>query len=550
MDIFQKLEKVLRKTFQEKNNKFFFVQLIFFLNILHAQIDQRFDLYDWEIMGQNKSINSMSEGYQYIYFATDANGILRYNKFSRKFEASLFLGQGIKSKKIEHVYFDNNTGILWIIGNSGLEFSNNKEGNWNTIQLSKLSINSLNNIKDLGSSKNFIWIKTSSRFIKLDLISGSFLGFFTYPDEENINWGDISFKNRFISKDFSFQDYFIEGGWLLGNDSAADNNGIFHDYNSFLMTENGFGWIGLSNGQLLYVDDFSKTITPKTVGIAVSVPLTVSVENDLWLGGINNTKVSGISSIDNSFSEINNFFETNYSGFFNADFYSSETINNEVWFGSDGKVVVYNKRNDFFRTLGYEKGIPSQRIEFIEHLDGKIYIASKNDLIVLDVKSKKIINSQISNLIKRNNLSINYLDVINDKLYLSLNGRVYVFDKEENINVEKFKFLVNDNFRVNGIYGNENSLFFSSEKGILSNIDNKFVPSSLYFNNRVNDIILINDNLYIGTSGGLAIYDLVEEQLNNFYDFSFIRNIFELEQVDEFLVLLTSTGLVKLRLSL
>ena len=152
--------------------------------------------------------------------------------------------------------------------------------------------------------------------------------------------------------------------------------------------------------------------------------------------------------------------------------------------------------------------------------------------------------------LKSNNLSVNYLDVINDKIYLSLNGRVYVFDKEENINVEKFEFLVNDNFRVNGIYGNENSLFFSSEKGILSNGDNKFVPSSLYFNNRVNDIILINDNLYIGTSGGLAIYDLVEEQLNNFYDFSFIRNIFELEQVDEFLVLLTSTGLIKLRLSL
>ena len=93
-------------------------------------------------------------------------------------------------------------------------------------------------------------------------------------------------------------------------------------------------------------------------------------------------------------------------------------------------------------------------------------------------------------------------------------------------------------------------MFFSSEKGILSNGDDKFIPSSSYFNNRVNDVMLISDNLYIGTSGGLAIYDLVEEQLNNFYDFSFIRNIFELEQVDEFLVLLTSTGLIKLRLSL
>ena len=54
----------------------------------------------------------------------------------------------------------------------------------------------------------------------------------------------------------------------------------------------------------------------------------------------------------------------------------------------------------------------------------------------------------------------------------------------------------------------------------------------------------------IGTSGGLAVYDIKEQQLNNFYDFSFIRNIFKVEQVDEFLVLLTSTGLIKLRLSL
>ncbi len=550
MDMFQKLEKVLKRIHHTKINKLFFIQFIFFFDTLYAQIDQRFNLFDWEIIRQNESINSISEGYQYIFFATDANGILRFNKFSRNFESNLFLGQGIKSNKIKHVYVDKNTGMLWIIGNRGLEFSNTREGNWNTIELNKLSINSLRNIEDLGSSKNFLWIKTSSTFIKLDHVSGSFLGVFTYPDEENIDWGDIGFKNRFIFKDFSFEDYFIEGGWLLGNDSAADNNGIFHDYNSLLITENGFGWIGLSNGQLLYIDDFSKTISPKIVGIAVSVPLTVSIEDNLWLGGINNAHTSGISSISNSFNEINNFLETNYSGFFSADFYSSEIINNEVWFGSDGKVVVYDKRSDFFRTLGYEKSIPSQRIEFIEYLDGKVYIASKSDLIVLDTKSKKVINSQISNLIKRNNLSINYLDVIDDKLYLSLDGRVYISDKKENINVEKFEFLFNDNFRVSGIYGNEKFLFFCSEKGILSIKDNKFIPSSLYFNNKVNDILLINNSLYIGTSGGLAIYDLGEEQLNNFYDFSFIRNIFKLEQVDEFLVLLTSTGLIKLRLSL
>tara|TARA_B100000902_G_scaffold248877_1_gene235543 strand:- start:2258 stop:3904 length:1647 start_codon:yes stop_codon:yes gene_type:complete len=548
--MFQKLEKALRKTYQIRKNKIFIIQFIFSLNVLNAQIDQRFDLYDWEIIRQNESINSISEGYKYIYFATNANGLLRYNKFSRKFDPNLFLGQGIKSNKIKHVYVDKNTGILWIIGNKGLEFSNSREGNWNTSQFDDLSINFLKDIYDLGSSKNFLWIKTSSRYIKLDNIGGSFLGFFTYPDEEDIDWGDINLKNRYSLSDLSFDNYFVEEGWLLGNNSASDKNGVFHSYNAFLKTDNGFSFIGLSNGQLLFIDDFSKTISPKTVGIIVSVPLTVSIEDKLWLGGINNTLTSGISSIDNNFREINNLLDSNYSGFFEADFYSSEIIDNEVWFGSDGKVVIYDKIDNFFRTLGYEKRIPDKRIEFIKYIDDKVYIASINDLIVLDKKSKKIINSQISNLIKNNNLSIDYLDVIDSKLYLSIEGRVYVFDKEESVNIEKFEFLLNDNFRVDGIYGDDDFLFFSSERGVISTRDNQFIPSTIYFNHKVNDVLLINQNLFIGTSGGLAIYNLEEKQLNNFYDYSFIRNIFKMELVNEFLVLLTSAGLIKLRLSL
>ena len=548
MDMFQKLEKVLRKIHLKRKNKLFFIQLFFFLGVIHAQIDQRFDLFDWEIVGQNESINSISEGYQYIFFATDANGILRFNKFSRKFESNLYLGQGIKSKIIKHVYFDKNTGILWLAGNKGLEFSNSGQGNWNNINFKRLSINSLRNIDDIGSSKSYLWIKTMSYYIKIDHISGAFLGVFTYPDERNIDWGDINFNNLYSSRDFSFEDYFVDEAWLLGNDSAADNNGIFHKYNSYLKTENGYSWIGLSNGQLLFIDDFSKTISPQTFGVRVSVPLTISINDKIWIGGINN-QFSAISSIENRFDKIENFVETNYSGFSNSDFFSSEIVNDEVWFGSNGKVVVYNIRSDFFRTLGYEKGIPAQKIEFIEFIDQRVYIASSNDLIVLDSKSKKIINSPLEDLVKKNNLFIDYLDNIDGKLHISLNGRVYLLDSQENINTDKYEFLFNESFRVDGIFGDNEHLFFSSELGIFNNEDNRLIPSSVYFNFVVNDVLLIENILYIGTSGGLAIYDIEEEQLNNFYDFSFLRNIFKMEQVDEFLVLLTSTGLIKLRLS-
>ena len=115
MDMFQKLEKVLKRIHRTRKNNLFLIQFIFFFDVLSAQIDQRFDLYDWEIIRQNESVNSISEGYQYIFFATDANGILRFNKFSRNFESNLFLGQGIKSNKINIINggrYDNLIGDL------------------------------------------------------------------------------------------------------------------------------------------------------------------------------------------------------------------------------------------------------------------------------------------------------------------------------------------------------------------------------------------------------------------------------------------------------
>ena len=125
-----------------------------------------------------------------------------------------------------------------------------------------------------------------------------------------------------------------------------------------------------------------------------------------------------------------------------------------------------------------------------------------------------------------------------------------MLDSQENINIEKFEFLFNEGYRIDEIYGDGESLFFSSNVGIYSNQESRLIPSSIYFNYMVNDALQIDNNLYIGTSGGLAIYDIKEKQLNNFYDFPFIRNIFKVEQVDEFLVLLTNAGLIKLRLSL
>jgi hypothetical protein len=545
--MFQKLEKDLKEIQYAKINKFFFLSL-FLINILHAQADQRFDIFDWEIIGNNGSINSISEGYQYIFFATNGNGILRFNKFSRKFDQSLYLGQGIKSKKIKHVYFDKYTGILWSAGDKSLEFSSSREGNWNQVNYDRLSIKSYNDIQDLGSSSNYLWVRTLSSYLKLDHVSGTFLGLFPYPDEQ-VFWGDFNYRNNLTVKDFAFEDFFVENGWLLTNQGASDQNGTFSKYVSFLETESEFSWIGLSNGYILALDNFSKTVSPISKGTEFTIPFTMSFNDKLWVAGIGNSNYNALYVINKDFNEERNFKNSNYSNFSYSDIYSSKAFSEEVWLGSEGSVIIYNQRKDFFRTLGYDKGIPVERVEFIESLDNKVYIGSRNDLIVIDKSSKKIIDSQISDLIKKNNLFIDDLKVIGNIIFLISSGKVYQFNSNEQININQYSNFSLDQFKPYAVYGNNNSKYFVSERGIVNNINEKVIPSSLYFNYRVSDIVLADNYMYIGTTGGLAIYDIKENQLHNFFDFTFLKNIFDMEQINEFLVLLTSSGLVKLKTS-
>jgi hypothetical protein len=542
--MFQKLEKDLKEIQYAKINKFFSLSL-FLINILHAQVDQRFGIFDWEIIGNNGSINSISEGYQYIFFATNGNGILRFNKFSRKFDQSLYLGQGIKSKKIKHVYFDKFTGILWSVGDKSLEFTSSREGNWNNVNYSKLSLNSYNDIIDIGSSLNFIWIKTSSSYIKLDHINGSFLGIFLFPDEKKIFWGDSNFKYDIFFKEIDFANYFVEKGWLLSQNFAIDSNGISAKYISLLKTENGHSWIGLTNGYIMLVDNFSKTINPINFGFDTAIPLTISFKKEAWLAGIRDKKLSSVASISEDFNEIRNFSELNYSNFFNGDFFSSKIIDNEVWFGSTGAVLIYNKEKDFFRTLGYEKYIPVGRIYFIENLRNKILIGSKKDLVIIDKSTKKRVNSIISNFVRKNNTYIDDLGTDKDNIYLISNNKLYQIDMDENINFSK----LNEEFKFISVFVSNEIKYFVTDRGIINSENDSIIPSSLYFNYQINDIVEFKDYIFIGTNKGLIVYNSKYNRLNDFYNFSFLENIYDMEQIGKYLVLLSNSGLIKLKTS-
>ena len=58
-------------------------------------------------------INSLSEGYEYLYIGTSHGGIYRYSLFSNQYDFPITTAQGLGDNNITSVYFDHNTGIIW-----------------------------------------------------------------------------------------------------------------------------------------------------------------------------------------------------------------------------------------------------------------------------------------------------------------------------------------------------------------------------------------------------------------------------------------------------
>ena len=530
---------------------------------LFSQVDNRFNIFSWEQYGGLGAVNSISEDYSYFYFGTENAGILRLNKFSQEFVRPITQAQGLKSSIVEHIYFDENTGILWSIGDRFIEYSFSREGSWNKVSYNLLSLKSGGQIIDVGSSQNYLWLRTNSKFIKLDHINGILLGVYTRPDESNIYWGDISSKELTWNM-FDFNDYFVEDAWFLTSNGASDNRGNFSKYLSYYKSKNGINWMSLSNGYVLKIDEFNKLITPIFYGLASTVPTSMTYDDVLWIAGIGGKLSNGITKFDIENNNFETILSDHYSSFSKDDIYSSVMVDEEVWLGLDSYILVYNRKKDSFRSFGFDKGVPRGKITHIDYNNGSVFAGSINGVVEINISSKTKVDSSIEKFIFSRNLSVGDIEKFQEKMFFVLNNNIYKYDNiSDNISALNWKdgifnlSLKNNQVdiasrSVSRIFSNSNNLYIITDLGV---IDFKkgsiIVPSSLYFNYKITDLVIAeNSLLFLSTTRGLFIFDMDSKDLINYYDFPFLRNIYQMMYISEYLVLLTSKGLIKFNFNL
>ena len=538
------------------NKKNFFLDSLFLFLLFSLSLSQprsKYRPFDWLLFRESGNINSLSEGYEYLYIGTSHGGIYRYSLYSNQYDFPITTAQGLIDNNITSVYFDHNTGIVWSASPGFIQYSYTREGEWRQIEFIDIGLRDNDIINQLGSSENYVWAKANAVYIKLDKSSGILAGIYPRPDELNIKWSSDKYSQQNEVGDI-LNNYTIMSGWMVSGSKLIDNYGRYIDITSGLIGKHNDVWIGSSDGTLFHGDKTMKAIFPTEFGIRGYNINTLLFEDDnLWIGSKGYEVGRGVTRLN-----INNFQTDHYDfditvNMSLTEVHSIYNFDNTLWLGGNGVVLVFDREENYWRTLGEERGIPESDITSMVGDSNYVWIGSYFGIRQIDRRTKREEPMGFEYLFY--NHPVNDLEINKYGVWIASRTGIYVYDKNNpqimnalSIGISYLDFPIS---RVSSIFQRENSIYFATNIGIVTfdmdkQIWDMVVPASEYKELEVSDMLVVGKFCFIGTNQGLFRINLKSHRIRE-YDFDFIGSVNSLEYMDKFIWIGASEGLIRFK---
>ena len=530
--------------------RFFF---FLFTTLILAQPRAKYRPFDWLLFKEPGKINSLSEGYEYLYIATSHGGIYRYSLYSNQYDFPITTAQGLQSNNITGVHFDHNTGIIWASSPGFLQYSYTREGDWRQINLVDLGLRSNDRISRIGNSENYVWAEANVVYIKMDKTSGILSGIYPRPDELNINWSSDQYSIQNEISDI-VNNYTIMSGWMVSGSQFIDNYGRYIDITSGLVGSHNDVWIGSSDGTLFHGNKTMQAIFPTEFGVRGSNIEALSLDaNNLWIGSKDYQISRGITRLN-----INNFQADHYDFDITVNMNLTEVhsilnFDSDLWLGGNGVVLVLDKDDNYWRTLGADRGIPDTDITSMVGDSNYIWIGSYYGIRQLDRRTRREEPMGFEYLF--NNHPVYDLDINDYGVWIASRTGIYLYDKNNpqimnalSLGISYLDFPVS---RVTSIYQNKNILYFATNIGIVTfdmseEIWDMLISAAEYKGLDVSDMLVVGKFCFIATQQGLFRINQKSHRVRE-YNFEFIGSVNTIKHMDKFIWIGTSEGLIRFK---
>ena len=529
-------------------------QIIIFLTITAvgiAQPDLKFDPFDWIQYRQVGKVNSITFGDRFAYIGTQSGGIMRFNIFANRFEESITMAQGLHSNTITAVHRSSN-GMLWVATPLGIEFSFNEIGNWRFIDRNQISFDSRTFIERIGESQNSVWLGTSGLVYRLDPVSGVLTGVMSNPDE-TVVWSSGLLQLRTNLSDILI-DFTLMDGWITDLQSLIHPNG--QQINITTITKNTFNevWFGTEDGTIFRGDNTMKTFTPYRFSLASNDIWAIGGDDSFWLGGRLENFQSGISYLDIDRGITDVYVFDNIINMDETSVFSILELKEEIWFGGENTILVYNKKKDYWRTYNAQIDGRKSWVTSMLEVGKNIWLGGPHGIYVLRKSDKKIIDSEVNSFFK--DIFIYDLAFGDKQIWIGTETGIFLYDTENDFirnytsygytesdvifpgNPTDFTAFVKDKYQI----------LTASRLGILSFnfMDRQWsnaVNPSIFGGLEIKAMALDNDIIFIATTNNLVQYDM-KKNLLDVYNYSFIGQVNDMYIRDRRIWLGTTEGLI------
>ena len=215
--------------------------------------------------------------------------------------------------------------------------------------------------------------------------------------------------------------------------------------------------------------------------------------------------------------------------------------------------MVFDKAENYWRTLGEERGIPDSDISSIVGDSNFVWIGSYNGIRQIDRKTKREEPMGFEYLFY--NHPVNDLALNDYGVWIASRTGIYLYDKNNpqimnalSIGNSYLDFPVS---RVTSIFQKDELLYFATNIGIVSfNLYEKFwdlaIPASDYKGLDVSDMLILGKFCFIGTVEGMFRVNLKSKRIRE-YNFEFIGSVNSIENIGKYIWMGTSEGLIRFK---
>ena len=530
------------------------LNLTFCAQIIVGQPDIRFNPFDWNLYGESGSINSISFGDRYAFIGTAGAGVLRFNMSSKRFEEPITTAQGLSINFITAVHYANN-GMVWLATPQALHYSFSGYGDWRTVNLESIGLLRNNLINRMGDDGKDIWVESSGMLFRLDGSTGIPLETMTMQNKK-VSWSS-GLNSSFVDFSKILFDYTITDGWMYSLNEFI--NPIGENVRITTIAEDSFNniLVGCQDGTFFVANKNIRILEPYQFGLSSRDVFSFDGTSSFWTGGRTYGPTSGLSYIDINRNIYDKFYFKNILNVDQTSIFSILNNKKMVFFGGEENIIIFNKKKDEWSQIYLPSGIRKNFVNDIITFDDRIWIATPNGLQIMDIKTKRLFENDITDEFK--NIYIN--DLLDNKIgiFIATQSGLFIYDYKNDTLFDYKEFGYKDSLLIlpssqtsfSAIAQYKGDVYFSSRESILklSASNRKWtssVSSVIYRGQEIVDFEVFKNDIFIATADMLIHFDK-KNNLPLYFNYNFLTNINKLKVNSRKLWIGTSEGIVSYR---